>query len=84
MCGRPQAFLVSFKLETDEKLLISKVTSCTIHLHPLLHIYISYGTSRYQSPCGAAGRHMGWSAYSTAGPLHSLQGLFQHTQENSA
>ena len=36
----PEAFLVSFKLETDEKLLISKVTSCTIHLHPLSRIYI--------------------------------------------
>ena len=38
----PEAFLVSFKLETDEGLLISKVTSCTIHLHPLAHTHNAY------------------------------------------
>ena len=79
----PEAFLVSFKLETDEGLLIRKVRSYPIPC-TLSRMLRSYGTSLYQSSCGAAGRHMGWSASSSAGPLHYLQGLFQHTQEKSA
>ena len=75
----PEGFLVSFKLETDEGLLISKVH--ILH-HPLASC-VAHQSVWHQPPsvtCGAAGRHsIGLHIYQ-----HDLQGLFQHTREGKS
>ena len=76
----PEAFLVSFKLETDEGLLISKVQ--------ILHHPLASPLARLEVVAAACINSM-WiyrppqhqSAYPSTAPLHDLQGLSRHMRE---